>query len=93
MAITRKPKAADTTASVNVDELINRGGSPSGKAETADVATPVVLRIPTAMLSQIDALVKAQPIKTPRHRWILEAIHEKLSRQMSPERAGIIADV
>ena len=85
MAITRKPKATKpagrTAEAVNVEELINRGGSPGGKAETADATTPVVLRIPTAMLNQIDALVKAQPIKTPRHRWMLEALYEKLSRQ------------
>jgi hypothetical protein len=81
MAITRKPKAAGAAAPVNVEELINRGGSPGAKtAETADATTPVVLRIPTAMLTQIDALVKAQPIKTPRHRWMLEALYEKLSR-------------
>ena len=81
MAITRKPKSsASATAPVNVEELINRGGSPGGKPETADATTPVVLRIPTAMLSQIDALVKAQPIKTPRHRWMLEALYEKLGR-------------
>ena len=66
MAITRKPKAADASARVNVDELINRGGSSPGSktAESADATTPVVLRIPTAMLNQIDARVKAQPIKT-----------------------------
>ena len=81
MAITRKPKAAETAA-VNVDELINRGGSPGGQAaETTDATTAVVLRIPAAMLEQIDAVVKAQPIKTPRHRWILEALYEKLARE------------
>ena len=82
MAITRKPKAAATTA-VNVDELINRGGRPGGQAAetTDDATTAVVLRIPAAMLEQIDAAVKARPIKTPRHRWILEALHEKLSRE------------
>ena len=81
MAVTRKPKASGAAERVNVEELISRGGSPGGKAETNDATTPVVLRIPTAMLSQIDALVKAQPIKTPRHRWMLEALLEKLSRQ------------
>jgi len=63
------------------DELINRSGSPGGKTEPADATTPVVLRIPTAMLTQIDTLVKAQPIKTPRHRWMLEALYEKLTRE------------
>jgi hypothetical protein len=36
------------------------------------------------MLQQIDAAVKAQVIKTPRHRWLLEAIHEKLFRDSQP---------
>ena len=81
MAITRKPKSSASTAQVDVDELINRGGSPGGQiTETAGATTPVVLRIPTAMLEQIDTAVKARPIKTPRHRWILEALYEKLSR-------------
>ena len=51
------------TTAVNVEKLINHGGSPGGKAEMADATTPVVLHIPTDMLNQIDALVKAQPIK------------------------------
>lgn len=64
MAITRKPKAAGTA--VNVDELINSGGKPGGQtAETADATTAVVLRIPIAMLQQIDAAVKTQPSRHP----------------------------
>jgi hypothetical protein len=85
MAIARKPKAsAPTKSAVNIDELINRGGSPKGAEQVTDAATvPVVLRIPAAMLQEIDAVVKAQAIKTPRHRWLLEAIHEKLHREAS----------
>jgi hypothetical protein len=82
MAITRKPKAAGAPGPVNVDELINRGGRPGNQTtENARATTAVVLRIPTVMLQYIDAAVKAQPIKTQRHRWILEALHEKLSRE------------
>lgn len=82
MAITRKPKPAGAAGPVNLEELINRGGSPGGQAtEKPDVTTAVMLRIPTAMLKQVDAAVKARPIKTPRHRWMLEALHEKLSRE------------
>ena len=84
MAITRKPKAADSAERVNVEELINRGGSPGGKAtEAAGATTPVVLRIPTAMLQQIDTAVRARPVRVPRHTWMLEAMHEKLSREGS----------
>jgi len=81
MAITRKPKAAGAAAPVNVEELINRGGSPGGKTSESTETTPVILRVPAAMLNQIDALVKAQPIKTPRHRWMLEALYEKIARE------------
>jgi len=87
MAIARKPKAsAATTPAVDIEELISRGGTPKGAAgQATDEATmPVVLRIPAAMLHHIDAAVKAQPIKTPRHRWLLEAIHEKLLRETQP---------
>lgn len=82
MAITRKPKPTASIAAVDVDELINRGGRPGGQdAKTAGTTAAVVLRIPTSMLERIDAAVKAQPIKTPRHRWMLEALHEKLARE------------
>ena len=54
------PVRSVAPAPVDVDELTSRGGSPGGKAEVAGVTTPVVLRIPAAMLGQIDALVKAQ---------------------------------
>jgi hypothetical protein len=87
MAIARKPKATTPTkSSVNIDELISRGGeSPKGAGQGTDEATvPVILRIPPAMLQQIDAAVKAKAIKTPRHRWLLEAIHEKLLRDAQP---------
>ena len=84
MAIARKPKAsAAAKPTVDIDELINRGGSPKAASEqgTEQATVPVVLRIPAAMLHDIDAAVKAQAIKTPRHRWLLEAIHEKLLRE------------
>jgi hypothetical protein len=85
MAITRKPKAA-ATAPVDVNALISRGGSPGGQAptNTSNSTSPVMLRIPTGMLQQINAAVKAQPIKTTRHRWILEALYEKLAREAKP---------
>jgi len=32
------------------------------------------------MLKEIDRAVKARPYRMPRHTWLLEAIHEKLTR-------------
>lgn len=38
------------------------------------------LRIPVLMLKEIDEAVNGRPYKMPRHMWLLEAIHEKLTR-------------
>lgn len=83
MAISRKPRPKGTPGGIDVEALINKGGTPStdinGKHQDGTVA--VVLRLPNEMLEQIDASVKARPIRTPRHTWLLEAVHEKLSRE------------
>lgn len=79
MTIARKPKAQSDAA---IDAVIKKGGSvastkKAGKAK----ASPIVVRIPVAMLQKLDHTLKAQPIKKPRHTWILEAIAEKLNRE------------
>ena len=80
MAISRKPKATKPTAAeVAVQALINKGGSTPKHQAEAD-STAVILRLPADMLAKVDAAVAARPIRTPRHTWILEAIHEKLQR-------------
>jgi hypothetical protein len=38
------------------------------------------LRFRFAMLKEIDEAVRVRPYKMPRHLWLLEAIHEKLTR-------------
>ena len=40
----------------------------------------IILRMPVGMLEQIDAAVRARPIRIPRQTWILEVLYEKLSR-------------
>ena len=32
------------------------------------------------MLKEIDKAVQARPYRMPRHMWLLEAVHEKLTR-------------
>ena len=84
MAITRKPAAVRPGPSVDVDELISRGGSAPVREEppiTSDQVVPVILRLPASMLRSIDQSVKDRPVRIPRHTWLLEAIHEKLSRE------------
>lgn len=86
MAITRKPKAKPKAkprpASVDVDKLISKGGSvPSLVTESEQRQAYVQLRLSRDVLGQIDSCVKTRPVKTPRHTWLLEAIHEKLKRE------------
>lgn len=84
MAITGKPHRPDPA--VDVDALINRGGSPGGappEEAPGKAASTILLRLPPELLEQVDTALKARPVKLPRHTWILEAIHEKLSREGS----------
>lgn len=84
MAITRKPKSSAATVPLDIDALINKGGSsPTPEVAARAPTVPLVLRLPSEVLSQVDAAVKARPIRTPRHTWILEAIHEKLRGEES----------
>jgi hypothetical protein len=86
MAIARKPQA-QAAPTVDVDALINRGGSAAGSPPpevATKSSTPILLRVPAEMMSQLDAALKARPVRLPRHTWILEAIHEKLIRDLSP---------
>lgn len=82
MAIVRKPERS-AQAAVDVESLINRGGSPASAPAPVvppPVAPPsfgpITLRIPPDMLKCVD-IVKG---KVSRDVWILEAIHEKLIR-------------
>ena len=81
MAITRKPRRSPAPA-VDIEALIKRGGSPTGDEGDSAKPSPILLRVPSDMLQRIDASLKTRPIKVPRHTWILEAIHEKLSREL-----------
>jgi hypothetical protein len=83
MAITRRPKQASGTGKpVDVDALINKGGSVAGKnGGQAKDTVPVILRVPEDILQKVDASVQARRIKTPRHTWLLEAVLEKLERE------------
>lgn len=53
----------------------------------------VSLRIPIGMLKEIDEAVKNRPYRMPRHLWLLEAIHEKLSGlRRAPSNGASSAD-
>ena len=86
MAIARKPQAQ---AAVDVDALIRKGGSVAGQEvdETPKTAaaklSPVVVRIPAHMLAGIEQARAARAVQIPRHTWLLEAIAEKLAREVT----------
>lgn len=86
MAISRKPRSSGAPAAlVDVEALINKGGSTPKPHIEKDGATAVVLRLPGEVLNRVDAAVKARSIRTPRHTWLLEAVHEKLAREAREE--------
>lgn len=47
----------------------------------AEIALTV--RVPPAVLEQIDQLVRSRRVKIPRHAWLLEAIYAKLDSEKS----------
>ena len=81
MAISRKPMSKPIAA-IDVEALIQKGGSSAAvaSAKSQNGPAPIVLRLPNEMLERIDALVKARPVRIPRHTWLLEAVYEKLAR-------------
>ncbi|NKD78123.1 hypothetical protein HEQ60_10170 [Haematospirillum sp. H1815] len=86
MAIARKPQKTEVRSGVDVDALINKGGSVAQINQPAsDGPSPaekqVALRIPVNMLGSIESRLKKRTVRIPRHTWILEAIAEKLERE------------
>lgn len=86
MAITRKPKNIPAMVEpVDVEELINKGGSiarPTTTTKSAEArGKQVIVRVPEQLLKQIDKNVKTRVIRIPRHTWLIEAIMEKLERE------------
>jgi hypothetical protein len=87
--ITRKPEAGQgniTPQEEKIAAVIFKGMSTprenAAPPPEEDTEQQVKLRLPLALLQRIDAAVKAEPIKTSRHRWLMEAIVEKLERTL-----------
>jgi len=88
MAVTRRPKPTlvATAPAVDVEALINKGGSVARSvaepaSPVASKPAPVVLRMPPEVLARIDQAVEARRVKVPRHTWLMEAVIEKLERE------------
>jgi hypothetical protein len=72
--------ARDKNSGNSNRKLGEADGSRAGRGAKEATIT-VSLRLPKRMLAEIDRLVKARPFRTPRHLWLLEAIHEKIARE------------
>lgn len=86
MAIKRKPKAEETSATAVVNEAAFEAylskGTSVAEATTSEPKKDVkfTLTIPAELCEQLDAVRSLLPIKTARHKWVLEAILEKIQR-------------
>lgn len=79
MAISRKPRAVKE--GVDVEELINKGGSVPRESRALKRTATVPLRFPDKeLLARIDEAVAKHPVKISRNTWIHYAIAEKLER-------------
>ena len=86
MAISQKPKPKATAKdpNVDVDELINKGGSVASSTPTPkSKKNPAVvnLHLPDSLIERVNNAVKSRTLKTPRHTWLLEAVLEKLEKE------------
>ena len=90
MTITKKPRASDTVPKAimpeaDIQALIAKGGSVAQveKRKPLDDNKPqlVQLRLDRHVVDRIDAVLETRLVKIPRHTWLLEAVHEKLTRE------------
>ena len=83
MAVAKKPKTVKAkTNEVDIDALINKGGTPASASKKNSEDKPILIRIPSGALEKIDEIVGSKQIRTPRHTWLLEAVFEKLEREV-----------
>lgn len=79
-ASTRKKESLN--ASVNVEDLINKGGSVAGNEVAVDEESThrITVRFPSQLVKDIDAVIKEMPvaIRPNRNQWIVEAAYQRL---------------
>ncbi len=81
MALAKPPKSTlDRRAEALIDQApAVQNNTTETRLDVEDV--PVTVRIPKAMLRDIERAVKRRPIKTPRHTWLMEAIYAKWEQE------------
>ncbi len=90
MAVSRPPRKA---TSANPRKFLQDGDSAAvTSSDTSSKGISVNLRVPPDLLEMMDATVRRRRLKTPRTRWILEAIDEKLEREADAQDIRIAED-
>ena len=83
MSIARKPKSKPPVSERAISAVIEKGGSvPSEKNAKGKTEQTVNIRLREDILSEIDLSVSSRRIKISRHTWLMEAIIEKLDREI-----------
>ncbi len=90
MAVSRKPSP---TTNATAKQRRSHGtvatpGTGAGADATNGGERQVVLRIPEDILNRVDSVVQRKAIRIPRHTWLLEAVVEKLEREVAQGRNG-----
>jgi predicted HicB family RNase H-like nuclease len=67
---------------LEVDQVINRGGS-SPSASDNKKERIFNLRVPDELVVKVDALRKKRTGQVSRNTWILEAIEDKIEKELS----------
>jgi predicted HicB family RNase H-like nuclease len=67
----------------DIDAVINRGGSSSASQEEHTEKERIFnLRVPESLVAKVDTLRKLRTGKISRNTWILEAIEDRIKREM-----------
>jgi hypothetical protein len=81
MAISRKPSNKSTVSEAEINAIIEKGGSVAQDNKFTGKKN-LQLRLEADLINQIDAIRDKKTIPPSRHTWILEAIHEKLQKEL-----------
>lgn len=96
MAVSLSPPKRKAPTESDIEAVINKGGKPTIEtdAESDEVPKHINTRLTRGILRQIDALRAQRPRKpgSPKlgisqHDWIVEAVLEKLDRDLAPKPA------
>ena len=108
MAVSAPPRKKDIPASTTsgqktvkgqdkkIDEIINRGGSTTGKSESQEQIKNFNIKIMSGQLAAVDQLRAKRPRKPTSPKlgvslqdWIIEAIEEKIEKEKKKYSLGV----